>query len=321
MIQIPYDAIIERILKSTSLKRPEVDKLVEKKKLEMKGLVSDEGAAYIVANDLGIKFVPENSSELLPLESVVPGLKKLSIAGRVTNVFPVRSFESKGRKGSVANFVVNDGSASVKIVLWNEMASLLENISVGDIIAVRDGYSKQGMRGVEVHLSNRSRLAVNPDGVEMPEVKVSAQARPASRDSVVASVTHIFDKISFFDVCPECRKKVTDGACPTHGSVKPSKNLVLSLNLDNGSEIVRAVMFGSAVNEALGVSPAEVYESFSNSGSFDEFLNIARSTILGKTVRVLGNRRLNDFSGRDEIVVNSFDAKLDPVLLIKEISN
>jgi ssDNA-binding replication factor A large subunit len=294
--------------------------MVEAKKEGMKGLVSDEGAAYIIANELGVKFLPDNVEEALPLDSVVPGLKSLSVNGRVTNVFPVNSFESKGRKGKVGNFVIGDGSGSVRVTLWNDMANLLgeSKIVVGDVISVKNAYSRQGLRGVEVHLSNRSRVLINPEGVSMPDVK-PVVSQSVQGDSVTASVTHVFDRISFFDVCPDCRKGVKSGSCPSHPKAVPVKNLVLSLNLDTGIEVVRAVLFGNVVEEVSGFSAKQVYDEFVNSNSNDVLLNVLRSKLLGKTVTVSGRKQVNDFSGRQEIVANSVESVLDPVVLINDL--
>ncbi|MBR9678814.1 MAG: DUF2240 family protein [Nanoarchaeota archaeon] len=320
MIQIPFEKIIERTLSSTSLSRAEVLKMVDAKKESMKGLVSDEGAAYIVANELGVKFLPDNVDEALPLENVVPGLKSVSVNGRVTNIFPVNSFESKGRKGKVGNFVIGDGSGSIRVTLWNNMTALLsENkIVVGDVISVKNAYSRQGLRDIEVHLSNRSRILINPEGVKMPEVK-PVFSQKAQDDSVTASVTHVFDRVSFFDVCPDCRKGVKTGSCPSHLTSVPVKNLVLSLNLDTGSEIVRAVLFGNVAETVSGLSSKQVYDDFVISNSNDGLLSILRSKLLGKTITVFGRKQVNDFSGRQEVVANSLEADLDPVVLINDL--
>jgi hypothetical protein len=216
--------------------------------------------------------------------------------------------------------LIGDGSASVRVVLWNEMNNLLSDnrISVGDVVSIKNAYSRESLRGgAEVHLSNRSRLAVNPEGVSLPEVK---QVRvPPAGDSVRASVTHVFDRVSFFDICPECRKRVKDGSCASHGAVEPVKNLVLSMNLDNGSEVFRAVLFGNAVESITGMTPNDVHEVFVGSGSNDELIRTLRSKLLGVPVIVRGKKQVNDFSGRQEIVVNSFEVSPDPVSIINEL--
>jgi len=55
------------------------------------GLISQEGAAQIVAAELGINF----DNEKLKINELLPGMRKVNVVGKVINLFPVRTFTTK----------------------------------------------------------------------------------------------------------------------------------------------------------------------------------------------------------------------------------
>jgi len=56
MIKIPYEEIILKINESTKMNSSEIEERIEKKMKQLAGLISKEGAAHIVANELGVKI-------------------------------------------------------------------------------------------------------------------------------------------------------------------------------------------------------------------------------------------------------------------------
>ncbi len=58
-----YDLLIERIATSAGIEKEEVERKVEAKKAKLSGLISKEGAAQIIAAELGINF--EDDGEII----------------------------------------------------------------------------------------------------------------------------------------------------------------------------------------------------------------------------------------------------------------
>ena len=54
-----YEKLVERIAKSASLSIEEIERKIEAKKAKLSGLISKEGAAQIVAAELGVNFDQE----------------------------------------------------------------------------------------------------------------------------------------------------------------------------------------------------------------------------------------------------------------------
>ena len=56
MMNMPYEVILERIKEKSELSEAEIIQKIDKKLDQLSGLISKEGAAHILANELGIKI-------------------------------------------------------------------------------------------------------------------------------------------------------------------------------------------------------------------------------------------------------------------------
>ncbi len=161
------DEIIERILSSRrNLTREGVLKRIEEKKKEAEGYFTDEGAARMVASDLGVEVTREAFQPQVLINDLVSGLNDVTVTGRVITVYPVKTFtRSDGTKGKVAHLLITDKSGSLKGVLWDEKANLAEEgyIETGQIIKVSHGYVREGFDGrPELHVGKRGEVRVSP---------------------------------------------------------------------------------------------------------------------------------------------------------------
>ena len=70
MLNIPLDKIIEKICKSTKMSEKLVKEKIAAKKKELNGLVSDEGAAYIIASEMGVDILGETARKKLKIKDL-----------------------------------------------------------------------------------------------------------------------------------------------------------------------------------------------------------------------------------------------------------
>jgi replication factor A1 len=174
MIVLSVEELLQKIVESSGLEESEIKEKVEAKRSELNGLITMEGAAHIIAGELGINFL-EGLVEAprLKLENVIPGMSSVDVIGRLTQMFEVRSFEkSDGVKGKVASGILSDDTSAVRIVFWDKNAESVEDgaIKEGDVIKLRDGYTKENRNGeAEIHVGNRALLIVNPEDVDASE--------------------------------------------------------------------------------------------------------------------------------------------------------
>ena len=93
MLQGNYDTIVKLIAEGSNLPAEEILRRIEAKRAKLSGLVSKEGAAQIVAAELGINF----EKEKLKISELVAGMKKANVIGKVINISPVRSYNKNGK--------------------------------------------------------------------------------------------------------------------------------------------------------------------------------------------------------------------------------
>ena len=57
MINVPLSTIKEKILENTDLTEEQLSDKIKEKLDQLSGLISEEGAAHIIANELGVKLL------------------------------------------------------------------------------------------------------------------------------------------------------------------------------------------------------------------------------------------------------------------------
>src|SRR3989338_8000605 len=97
MIKIPYEQIIEKIKIESGISEDELDEKINAKMKQLSGLISREGAAHIVANELGIKLF-ENVTGKLQIKNIVPGLRNVETVGKVLQAYELREFNTNNRQ-------------------------------------------------------------------------------------------------------------------------------------------------------------------------------------------------------------------------------
>lgn len=309
MLQANYERILEKIAKSSGLERSEIERRVEAKRAKLSGLISLEGAAQVIAAELGISF----DNEQLKIEELLPGMRKVNVVGKIINLFPVRSFTTKkGDAAKVCNFFLADDTSNIKVVLWdtNHIALIEKGEIVKDSVVE---IANASMRDNELHLGSFSELKLSSEVFD--EVKTERVVKEKNivdfrvQDSVMtrAFIVQAFEP-RFFNVCPECGKKVVSGTegfiCEEHNKIAPEKRALINLVLDDGTETIRSVLFHEKLN-SLGITELENLERLINQ----------KEDLLGKEMVFIGNVRMNKFFNNPEFIVDEVkEVSLDEVI-------
>ena len=307
-----YDLLIERIATSAGIEKEEVERKVEDKKAKLSGLISKEGAAQIIAAELGINFEDQD----LKIGELMAGMRKVNVVAKVINLFPVREYSKNGREGKVANFVIADDTGSTRVVLWDvNHIALIEDgtIKEGDVVEIKNGAT----RDMEIHLSGFSEI--KKSSTVMDEIKTGAvtneitlvEARQGQNVRIRGTVVQVFSP-RFYHVCPECNKKALQEGeaykCAEHGVITPKDKAILNFVLDDGTETMRIVMFSDQI--AL-VVPEEDLKDEAKALAF-------RDDFIGTEIYLSGNVKTNNFFNNLEIIASGVE-KVDVENLIKEL--
>ncbi len=295
-----YEKLVGLIAKSSGLKKEEIESRILAKQKKISGLISKEGAAQIIAAELGISF----DGEKLKINELMPGMKKVNVVGKVINLFPVRSFNKNGKESKVANMIIADDTSNIKAVLWDfRHIELIENgkIVLGNVVEI----SNASMRENEIHLGNFSEFKLSSELIDNVNTQRVAKEKRISEFNISdtiktrAFIVQMFEP-KFFHVCVTCKKKATNNGdgftCEAHGKVVPEKRALINIVLDDGTGTIRSVLFNEAIQK-LGLTNLEDYDSMSKQ----------KEKILGKEMFFHGTVKNNKFFNNPELVIDTIE--------------
>lgn len=289
-----YEQLVERIARSSGLSVEDIGRRIEAKRAKLSGLISKEGAAQVVASELGISF----DKEKVKINEILSGMKRVNLVGKIIEMAPVRSYSKEGRQGKIGSFALADDSGNIRVVLWDtNHISLIEQgkIKKGDTVEVSNASSRNN----ELHLTGFSDIKLSNENLENVKVEKSSikkriqELKIGENAEIRAVIVQMFEP-RFFSVCPACGKKVSDaGECQEHGRVTGERRALLSLVLDDGSETIRAVLFSEQIGKVMGKDELENSEVFVKK----------REDLLGKEMFFSGQTRKNKIYDNLEIFV------------------
>ena len=119
MMGLDINEIISKIKEKSGLSEGDIKLKISQKRDKLTGLVSEEGAAHIVANELGIDLMEAIRKHGLKIEKLKPGMR-IGATGKIVKIYEVRSFTKGDRVGKVGSFLIGDETGLIRIVLWDE---------------------------------------------------------------------------------------------------------------------------------------------------------------------------------------------------------
>ncbi len=306
-----YQKLIQRIARSSGISEQEIERKVEAKRAKLSGLISKEGAAQVVASELGINFDQEN----IKISEILPSMKKVNLVGKIIRLFPVREYEKNNKKGKIGSFVLGDETSNIRTVLWDtNHISLIEKqeIKEGDVVEI----SNANIRNSELHLSGFSDIKLSNqkldkvvEGKVFQEkyIKDLAQGMQAR---IRAVIVQAFNPKIFYS-CPACGKKVSEsGECQEHGKVNGEKKAILNFILDDGTETIRSVLFSNQIEKIISKEEMENIDK----------LQQKRQEMLGREMFFSGRVRQNKFFNNPELYVEDVE-QIDIDKLIAQLEN
>ena len=304
-----YGQLVERIARSSGLNEEDIERRVEAKRAKLSGLISKEGAAQVVAAELGISF----DKEKMKISELLSGMKRVNVIGKIIEMSPVRTYEKDGRSGKIGSFILADETSNIRVVLWDtNHIDLIEQkkIKQEDIVEISNG----SIRNTELHLTGFSDIKLSGEKVEnikteriFHEGKILGLKQ--GENAAIRSIIVQFFEPRFFHVCPACGKKINEiGECGEHGKVTGEKRALLNLVLDDGTETMRAVLFSEQIVKLIDKDELENPELFSKK----------REEFLGKEMLFSGQVRKNKIYDNLEFFVQDV-REVDIDKLIEEL--
>ncbi|HJU35176.1 MAG TPA: hypothetical protein VJ695_08655 [Nitrososphaera sp.] len=211
------------------------DLIDEKKRKVGAGYLTDQGALFLVAADLGVSF--DNISKMQTgLKDIYIGAKEATVVGRIMNIYPIHRFTKRdsNEQATTRTLVIYDKDARAKVKLWDKHTTIPDEMRLraGDMIKIVKGYVRAGLDGKPViNLGNYSTIETMPDDSSIPTID--------SLTVTVDAVNSLQDNTVISGIVSS-NPRVTDFVNP-RGEV--NKSLQLQLSDETGTRSLRAVIW------------------------------------------------------------------------------
>ncbi len=281
-----YEQIITRIQNEAGLSYSEVQEKVNLKLKQLSDMVSKEGAAHIVANELGVKIF--DIGKRVKLEELNSMMRNVEVMGKIIRKYEARNFKSEktGREGCVCSGIIGDDTGNARIVIWNEAQIYqFEQMQDGAVIKVNNCYVKENNGFMEIHLGNNSTISQENAEIELKPMmnarKQIINLKENMHASILGVVTRIFEP-RVYEACAECKKKLEGGVCREHGNVEKEIIPVVNIYFDDGTDMIRVCCFRETAQAVLGLKPEDI-----SSMDPEKFKNIQRE-VAGRQLEISG---------------------------------
>ena len=191
------------------LTEEELNRLIEEKKRQIgAGYLSDAGACWLIASELGVTLEEKvgGSGEELTPSAVQIGLSEATVRGRVLSTYSTKTYSRKdGTTGKYRRLVIFDKESFLPVTLWDEAAESSERLTLraGSLIRIVRGYVKVGLDGKPaLHVGQRGYIETLPEDesfITLDEISRDvAEVKGAERNLVIKGVVDSEPKYSEF---------------------------------------------------------------------------------------------------------------------------
>jgi len=247
------EEIVKEIASASKKEETEIMELIKRKQAFFENLISEEGAAQIVAADLGVKLEKKPISfKPMKISDIIQKMSNVNLVCKVVRIFEPRQFKTEKAEGFVGSIILGDETGSIRVVLWNEqLTQVLEQIKEGDVLRISNAYARENNRSdIELHFGTTTKIEID-ENTTINNIK-SFSSTPIIPIRIIkegyvrikATVIQKFDP-TYYIADPETGKKVAEG---TFNAVNRA---ILNLIIDDGTGSVRITLFGERAEEIL----------------------------------------------------------------------
>jgi len=271
-------------------------------------------------------LVPKFSENYMPLSDISSAYEfTIDTIGRITNIYPEKEFTDKdGKSRKLISLEISDGKKNMRCTSFDTHVEFIKTTLVkGDIIKLCDVRVKDGLYNQEININWNSTIIKNPKTNEVfPPLKdmISSKVEKGTIDKIVEGKSYVLEgvivsinknKLRFFK-CPTCNEKIQsiDGEfiCEKCGKSVPDPiiNLFGSLDIDDGTGVMRIVFFNDIATKLYALNPQDLKKEL-NEEERNNIFEALEANLAGKKIAVTGRGRMNNFSGKVEFICDSLE--------------
>lgn len=291
------EQLTQKILETGKITKADLDEKVQNKLSSLGGLISEEGALHIIANELGVQATSTPSSNV-KISDVTAGMRNVSVIVKVLRKYELRTF-GPDNAGKVASLFVGDESGALRLTFWNDKTTYFDQLKENDVVEVQQAYSRENNGRVELHMGNASHCIINPEGktvevksnapTESPEKKLNEITDQDTFVNITATIVQVYDP-RFFPVDPTTKKRVPEDQLKGNETY----NYVMNIFLDDSTGNMRASLWKEQIQQLLGMSDEEILAVKDNSEKMEEIKTDLLGRIVSSRARVKKNEAYNN---------------------------
>ncbi len=146
-----FDTLLGKLLEQKpELSWSDVEEKIKQKKEKIgAGYLTDQGALFLIAADLGI-LLEQPAKVEIGIKDLQVGTKEVTLDTRVLSISPPKQFSRKdGTTFFLRTMTVYDADSSTSVKLWDEKANLpiINELKPGDLVKIVKAYVKSDLNG------------------------------------------------------------------------------------------------------------------------------------------------------------------------------
>ncbi|MFB5610660.1 MAG: single-stranded DNA-binding protein [Nitrosopumilaceae archaeon] len=231
-----YESLLEKLLEQKpELSRSDIEERIKQKKDKIgAGYLTDQGALFLIASDLGVSLSEPLKVEM-GLKDLFVGAKEISVESRVLSLAPAKQYTRKdGSPFLLRTMTVYDNDSTASVKLWDEKASLpeIENLKPGDLVKIIKAYVKSDLNGKPtINIGSGSHIEPSHNESNIPSI-----------DDIMLDVSKVKEGDTNLAVSGKIDGMISSMEF-TNSRGQPGKALRLRLKGDDGNSI-RVVLWG-----------------------------------------------------------------------------
>ena len=231
-----YESLLDKLLEQKpELSRSDIEERIKQKKDKIgAGYLTDQGALFLIASDLGVSLSEPLKVEM-SLKDLFVGAKEISLESRVLSLAPAKQYTRKdGSPFLLRTMTVYDNDSTASVKLWDEKASLpeVEDLKPGDLIKIIKAYVKSDLNGKPtINIGSGSHIEPSHNESDIPSI-----------DDITVDVSKVKEGDTDLAVSGKIDGMISSMEF-TNSRGQPGKALRLRLKGDDGNSI-RVVLWG-----------------------------------------------------------------------------
>ncbi len=199
--------LVEKIAKKTGKSREEVLKKIGEKKSKFSGLLTDSGAAFMVAKELGVHAgKAKKAGEKTKINGLKEGMNGLEMPVRVLHIYSPKEYEKNDKKGKYCRLLAGDETGEISLTLWGSDVDRLERekIQRGAVLLLKGAFVSTYKEKLQLGIPRNGEIEVLPESgagtLPKPEkvaIKLSDLGEGMENLDVFARIIRIFEVKEF----------------------------------------------------------------------------------------------------------------------------